>query len=109
MTETIRVSDVVYYYLPNNSIKPQMAFVTDVFHEDLVSLAVWNGNTFVPKNGMHKKGCQSLIDSPMIEKRNGCWDYRDTPEARKTMSALLDLASSSKQKPATTDQPKPKV
>jgi hypothetical protein len=109
MVETVRTGDMVYYFLPNNTIKPQMAFVTDVFHEDLISLAVWNGTAFVSKNGMHKKGCQALMDSPLIEKRNGYWDYRETPEARKTMSALLDLASSSKQKPATTDQTKPKV
>lgn len=109
MSETIRVGDLVYYFLPNNTIKPQMAFVTEIFHEDLISLAVWNGQSLIAKNGMHRKGCQALTESPMIEKRNGYWDYRDTPEARKTMSALLDLASSSKQKPATTDQTKTKV
>jgi hypothetical protein len=109
MDDTPRVGDMVHYFMPNNSVVPHLAFVTEIHHRDLVGLAVWNGQSLIPKQAMHRKDCQALLDSPMIARRNGYWDFRDTAEARKTMSALLELASSTKQKPATTDQTKTKV
>jgi hypothetical protein len=85
-----RVGDQVYYYGGGNSAVPCAATVVAVFGSaDLVNLAVWEVNRFVPKDAIMRHGCQAVVNSPTIAQQRGTWDYRDPPEIRNAISDLV--------------------
>jgi hypothetical protein len=89
--ETPKIGDTVYFYRPGTAdVVP--ATVTGVFGPDMINVQALECGMSVSKNAIHRKGCQTLLNSPSIAQFQGYWDYRDPPEVREAMRTVIQAA-----------------
>lgn len=76
----VQVGDTVFYFENGITTVPQVAIVVSVFSDFLVSLTVYEGQRWTPKNSIHNKFCEAVVKNPVIAANAGVWDHRPSKE-----------------------------
>lgn len=76
------IGDTVWYYPNVLTGTPWMGMVSDVYSDDLISLAVWEAGRWVSKKSIHNKHCKAVKDNPVIAANFGTWEFRTVAEEK---------------------------